>query len=91
MTVKVRLTPRPTLRPVFASLLASASAAWTTLDELPSNDPARGKALARWTQSCLNVVTAVSNRTEAEALDGLDGRSTDDWIRFMLSLGLPQD
>jgi hypothetical protein len=91
MTVKVRLTPRPTLRPAFASLLASASTAWTTLDELPAADPARGKALARWTQTCLTVVTAVSNRTEAEALDGLDGWTTDDWIRFMLSLGLPQD
>ncbi len=90
-TLAVQVVPRPTVRPAFALLLDAAATAWTELDQLPNGDPLRPRALARWTSTCLTVVTAVSNRAEAEALDGLDGRSTDDWIRFLLSLGLPED
>ena len=47
--------------------------------------------MAAWTGACLRLVTSISNRSEALALDGLDGRSSDDWIRYLLSLGITQD
>lgn len=87
-TTARRPAPAQPLRPAFRALLDDAHDAWTTLDVLPAHDPAHSAALARWTASCLAVVTAVSTRAEAAALEGLDGRSADDWIRYLLSFGL---
>jgi hypothetical protein len=79
------------LRPAFQGLLDDAHHAWARLDQTPGDHPDRASALSDWTASCLCLVTAIGSRAEAEALDGLDGRSTDDWIRYLLSFGLPQD
>lgn len=79
------------LRPAFRGLLDDAQHAWARLDRTPGDHPNHTGALFDWTASCLRLVTAISSLTEAQALDGLDGRSTDDWIRFLLSFGLPQD
>jgi hypothetical protein len=79
------------LRPAFQGLLDDAQHAWDRLDQTPGDHPDHASALSDWTASCLRLVTAISSRAEAQALDGLDGRSTDDWIRYLLSFGLPQD
>jgi hypothetical protein len=79
------------LRPAFRGRLDDAQRAWARLDGTPGDHPDHTSALSDWTASCLRLVTAISSRAEAEALDGLDGRSTDDWIRYLLSFGLPQD
>lgn len=76
------------LRPAFRALLDDAHAAWTALAALPAEHPDHPAAQAHWTAACLAVVTAVSSRAEALALEGLDGRSADDWIRYLLSFGL---
>ena len=80
-----------TLRPHFRALLAQANQAHAELDGLHPQDPRSASALAAWTGACLRLVTSISNRSEALALDGLDGRSSDDWIRYLLSLGITQD
>ena len=79
------------LRPAFQGLLDDAQHAWARLDQTSGDHPDHASALSDWTASCLCLVTAIGSRAEAEALDGLDGRSTDDWIRYLLSFGLPQD
>jgi len=84
----VRRAPDSTLRPEFRALLDAAHAAWTTLDRLAAGDPRHSAALGEWTATCLRLVTAISTPAEAAALDGLDGRSADDWIRHLLSFGL---
>ena len=79
------------LRPHFRTLLEQANQAHAALEALPRQDPKAAAALAAWTGACLRLVTSISNRAEALALDGLDGRSSDDWIRYLLSLGITQD
>ncbi len=78
-------------RPEFLVLLDQANQAHAALDSHDPKDPAAASALAAWTGACLRLVTSISNRSEALALDGLDGRSSDDWIRYLLSLGITQD
>jgi hypothetical protein len=87
----VNTAPLTELRPAFRQLLDDAQLTWARLDATPADHPAHAAALSDWTASCLRLVTAIGSREEAEALDGLDGRSTDDWIRYLLSFGLPQD
>lgn len=88
-TTLPRPAPGPTtIRPAFRALLDDAHDAWTALAALSADHVEHPAALARWTASCLAVVTAVSTRAEANALEGLDGRSADDWIRYLLALGL---
>ena len=79
------------LRPHFRTLLEQANQAHAALESMPRQDPQAAAALAAWTGACLRLVTSISNRAEALALDGLDGRSSDDWIRYLLSLGITQD
>jgi hypothetical protein len=78
-------------RPEFLALLDQANQAHSVLEALDPRDPGAASALAAWTGACLRLVTSISNRAEALALDGLDGRSSDDWIRYLLSLGITQD
>lgn len=83
--------PAASLRPAFVALLEHANQAHAVLDGLTTDHHDYPRALASWTAACLRLVTAISNRAEALALDGLDGRSADDWIRYLLSLGITQD
>jgi len=87
----VRAPNGPTLSAGFAALLAEADAAWLALDAIPAGHDDRGQALRRWSAACLLLVTGIRTRADAQALHGLDGRSTDDWIDFLVSLGVATD
>ncbi len=79
------------LSPGFDRLLADANAAWVTLHATPLDHPDRAFALRGWSAACLLVVTGIRTAADAQALNGLDGRTADDWIDFLISLGISAD